>query len=269
MKKQKQAGLFLDGREILDLSPEERPISTVFQSYGLFPHKSVMDNIIYGFKFKGLAKKEALREGYEILKLLGLKGYENRKIHQLSGGEQQRVALGRSLIIRSDLLLLDQPFSNLDAKLRLVMREEVQRIQKLFNITTIFVTHDQEDAFSVADQIILMNKGKIEQISSPMEIYSKPKGEFALDFIGRSNIKRNGRISFVRPEDIKIYSKPREATVQGVIEKSIFKGTIVEYHILIESQKLIAIELSSRESYKRGDKVYLDFKYKTIGETKN
>lgn len=256
--------VILGDREILDLSPEDRPIATVFQSYGLFPHKSVIENIIYGLKFKGFTKKEALKEGYEILELLGLEGYENRGIHQLSGGEQQRVALGRSLITKPDLLLLDEPFSNLDAKLRLVMRAEVQRIQRLFNITTIFVTHDQEDAFSVADQIVLMNKGKIEQTSSPIDIYSNPKGEFALRFIGRSNIKRDGKIKFVRPEEIKIYSKPKQNTVQGVVEKSIFKGAIVEYHIQTEAERLVAIELSSGKIYNKGDKVYLDFEYKTI-----
>lgn len=258
--------VILDNREILKLSPEERPISTVFQSYGLFPHKTVIENTIYGLKFKKVKKKEALKQGQEILEIVGLKGYDNRRINQLSGGEQQRVALARSLIVKPDLLLLDEPFSNLDAKLKLVMREEVQRIQKTFNITTVFVTHDQEDAFSVADQIILMNDGKIEQISAPMEIYNQPKGEFPLQFIGRSNIRRsNDQIEFVRPEQIILHDQPLENTLEGKIEKRIFKGAIVEYHIVTEStDKLIAIELSKDKIYQENDLVYLEFNYRAI-----
>ncbi len=257
--------VIVDNKQILKLGPEERPISTVFQSYGLFPHKSVIENTIYGLKFKKVTRKEAIKEGQEILEIVGLKGYENRRINQLSGGEQQRVALARSLVVKPNLLLLDEPFSNLDAKLRLVMREEIQRIQKAFNITTIFVTHDQEDAFSVADQIILMNKGRIEQISSPMDIYKYPKGEFPLQFIGRSNIKsRNGQVEFVRPEEIKIHDKPNKNTIEGTIKKRIFKGAIVEYYISTKYDKLIAMELSKDKTYNEGDIVYLEFEYKVI-----
>ena len=256
----------LDNREILGLEPEERPISTVFQSYGLFPHRSVIENTIYGLKFKKFTKTEAIKEGQKILEVVGLKGYENRRINQLSGGEQQRVALARSLIVKPDLLLLDEPLSNLDAKLRLVMREEIQRIQKVFNITTIFVTHDQEDAFSVADQIVLMNKGKIELISSPMEIYNHPKSKFPLEFIGRTNIKNtNGQIKFVRPEEIKIHDKPMKNTIEGKIIKRIFKGFIVEYQISVEDANLIAIELSGSKIYNENDIVNLEFEYKVIG----
>lgn len=257
--------IILGNNEISKLSPEQRPISTVFQSYGLFPHKSVIENTIYGLKFKKITKKNAVKQGQEILEMVGLKGYDNRRINQLSGGEQQRVALARSLVVKPDLLLLDEPFSNLDAKLRLVMREEIQRIQRVFNITTIFVTHDQEDAFSVADQIILMNKGKIEQISPPMEIYKGPKGEFPLTFIGRANTKNiNGQIRFIRPEEIKIYDKVMENTIEGKVLKTIFKGNIVEYHILAGDDQLIAIELSGERIYDKDDIVYLEFNYKSI-----
>ena len=256
----------LDNREILGLGPEERPISTVFQSYGLFPHRSVIENTIYGLKFKKIANNEAIKEGQKILEMVGLKGYENRRINQLSGGEQQRVALARSLIVKPDLLLLDEPLSNLDAKLRLIMREEIQKIQKVFNITTIFVTHDQEDAFSVADQIILVNEGKIEQISSPIEIYNQPKGKFSLELIGRTNIKNtSGQLEFVRPEEIKIYDEPLKNTIEGRIEKRIFKGAIVEYHISMEDANLIAIELSRGKIYNENDIVNLEFAYKVIG----
>lgn len=257
--------VILDNREILKLSPEERPISTVFQSYGLFPHKSVIENTIYGLKFKRMTRKEAIKEGQEILEMVGLKGYDNRRINQLSGGEQQRVALARSLVVKPNLLLLDEPFSNLDAKLRLVMREEIQRIQKAFNVTTIFVTHDQEDAFAVADQIILVNEGKIEQISSPMKIYNQPKGEFPLQFIGRSNIKSiNGQLEFVRPEEIKLHDKPMENTIKGRIKKRIFKGATIEYHISTKYDELVAMELSRDKIYNEDDIVFLELKYKAI-----
>ncbi len=257
--------IVLDGRDILSLNPEERPTSTVFQSYGLFPHKSVIDNVVYGLKFKKYSKKKALEEGLEILQMVGLSDYENRRIQELSGGEQQRVALARSLVVKPDLLLLDEPFSNLDAKLRLTMREEIQRIQKNFNVTTIFVTHDQEDAFSVADNIILMNKGKIEQISNPIDIYKHPNGKFPLHFIGRSNIRKEDKgVEFVRPEAIEISKMPGEDLKEARILKRIFKGPIVEYIVDLKGESLVAIELSSREMYEVGDRVFLDFKIKTI-----
>ena len=197
--------------------------------------------------------------------MVGLSDYENRRIQELSGGEQQRVALARSLVVKPDLLLLDEPFSNLDAKLRLTMREEIQRIQKNFNVTTIFVTHDQEDAFSVADNIILMNKGKIEQISNPIDIYKHPNGKFPLHFIGRSNIRKEDKgVEFVRPEAIEISKMPGEDLKEARILKRIFKGPIVEYIVDLKGESLVAIELSSREMYEVGDRVFLDFKIKTI-----
>lgn len=257
--------IVLDGKNIVDLSPEERPTATVFQSYGLFPHKSVIENVMYGLKFKNYSKKDALIEGKETLKMVGLSGYEDRRINQLSGGEQQRVALARSLVVKPDLLLLDEPFSNLDAKLRLTMREEIQRIQKNFNVTTIFVTHDQEDAFSVADKIILMNKGKIEQISNPIDIYKEPNGEFSLHFIGRSNIKKeNEKISFIRPEGLNISREALKGSKKALIRKRIFKGPIVEYILDLEGEDLIAIELSSKDMYDVSEEVYVSFDLKTI-----
>lgn len=265
-QKPESGTIILDGKDISNLEPEERPISTVFQSYGLFPHKNVIENITYGLKFKNISKKDAVKEGKKILEMIGLKEYGSRRIDQLSGGEQQRVALGRSLIVKPDLLLLDEPLSNLDAKLKLILREEIQKIQRIFNITTLFVTHDQEDAFSVGDQIILMDKGRIEQISSPMEVYNKPTGKFPLEFIGRSNIKKSGeRLEFVRPERIKIHKQALKNTVQGKINKRIFKGHIVEYHISTGERELIAIELSGDQLYNENEIVNLEIPYKTIG----
>lgn len=255
----------LESRSILSLPAESRPTATVFQSYGLFPHKSVMANVSYGLKFRKISKKDGLDLARETLDLVGLKGYENRRIHQLSGGEQQRVALARSLVLKPDLLLLDEPFSNLDAKLRVQMREEIQRIQKEFNITTIFVTHDQEDAFTVADQIILMNKGRVEQVASPYDLYNEPSGEFALDFIGRSNIFRlDDGLGFVRPETIKIYKDPGPGREKARLVGVSFKGQTLEYSLELLDRKVLAVDLSRGQAFEEGEEVYIGYEIKKI-----
>ncbi len=249
--------ILLDGRNIENIGPEDRATATVFQSYGLFPHKTVIENIIYGLKFRKYKRKDALIEGKKMLEVLNLKGYENKKVTELSGGEQQRVALGRALIVKPKLLLLDEPFSNLDTKLRVTMREELLRIRDVFNITMIFVTHDQEDAFSIADRIILMNKGRIEQMDTARNIYLNPKTEFALNFLGAANIE-NG--SYIRPESINISKDGEEAIV---VEK-IFKGSYMEYIIEYKSKKYTMIRLNNEEEFKIGDKIYIEMEKREI-----
>ena len=255
--------IILNGKDITLSPPEERPISTVFQSYGLFPHKSVLENIAYGLKFKKRNKKQAREEAMEILKLVGLEGQGDKDINELSGGEQQRVALARSLVVKPKLLLLDEPFSNLDANLRVIMREEVKRLQHNFGITTIFVTHDQEDAFAVADKIILMNKGRIEQLADPYTLYNKPKDKFALNFIGKSSIiEKDNTIFYVRPEMIKLRD---DIETNAVIDKKTFKGSTIEYEILLDThQRLISMGLNTQKDFEIGDRVYADFKYEEI-----
>lgn len=249
--------IILDGENIENKDPEEREVATVFQSYGLFPHKNVMENIIYGLKFKGYNRKDAKIEGKKMLEVLNLSGYENKKVTELSGGEQQRVALGRALIVKPKLLLLDEPFSNLDTNLRVSMRKELIRIRDIFNITMIFVTHDQEDAFSIADRIIIMNKGNIEQIDTAKNIYEKPKSKFVLEFIGTSNISNE---YFVRPEDIIISDNGIDALV---IDKN-YKGALLEYIICVENKKYKMLRLNNEKELEVGNKIKVKMEKRKI-----
>lgn len=261
--KPNHGSIILNGKDITLSPPEDRPISTVFQSYGLFPHKNVLDNIAYGLKFKKKNKKEARAEALEILNLVGLEGHGDKDINQLSGGEQQRVALARSLVVKPKLLLLDEPFSNLDANLRVIMREEVKRLQHNFGITTIFVTHDQEDAFAVADKIILMNKGRIEQLADPYTLYNKPKDKFVLEFIGKSSIvESDNTISYVRPEMVELRD---DLVTNGVIEKMTFKGSTIEYEVSLDTEeRIVSMSLNTQKDFRIGDRVYADFEYENI-----
>lgn len=249
--------IILDGKNIENLEPEDREVATVFQSYGLFPHKTVLENIIYGLKFRNYKKKDAIEEGKRMLEVLNLKGYDNKRVTELSGGEQQRVALGRALIVKPKLLLLDEPFSNLDTKLRISMREELLRIRELFNITMLFVTHDQEDAFSIADRIIVMNKGKIEQIDNARNIYFNPKTEFVLNFIGSANIDNS---QYIRPESIRVTDNGEEATVVG----KTFKGFFIEYIIEYKNNKYKMIRLNNEKEFKINEKIYIEMEMREI-----
>ncbi len=203
--KQDKGNIIIENEDISKALPENRPVSTVFQSYALFPHMNVIENIIYGLKFKGYSKKEALKKGEEYLEIIGLSELKNKKISQLSGGQQQRVALARSLIVNPKVLLLDEPLSNLDAKLRIKMRKEIKEFQSKFNMTMIFVTHDQEEALSIADYLAVMNKGKLIQVGTPEEIYNNPINEFVASFIGNiNNVNINNKVELIRPEQITI-----------------------------------------------------------------
>ena len=180
--------VIFDGNNISNLPPYKRQLNTVFQKYALFPHMNIYENIAFGLRIKKLPKDEIDRKVKEMLKLVALEGYENRKIDSLSGGQQQRIAIARALVNEPKVLLLDEPLGALDLKLRQEMQIELKRMQQKLGITFIFVTHDQEEALSMSDTIIVMNKGKIQQMGTPEDIYNEPKNSFVAKFIGESNI---------------------------------------------------------------------------------
>ena len=179
--------IILDGEQINDQPPNVRDMAMVFQSYAVFPHLNVFENIAYGPRIKKFSKQEITRQVAEVLTLTELQGLENRAPNQLSGGQQQRVALARALVMHPKVLLFDEPLSNLDAKLRVQMRSEIRRIQQSLGITSVYVTHDQDEAMVLSDKIVVMNKGRIQQVGSAVEIYRRPLNRFVADFIGRAN----------------------------------------------------------------------------------
>lgn len=246
--------IYLEDRDITDIPPEKRDISTVFQSYALFPHMNVLENIKYGLKYKKLTKKEQNELALEYLKIVGLDGYEKKSIQELSGGQQQRVALARALVLYPKILLLDEPFSNLDAKLKISMREELKELQKNLKISMIFVTHDQEEALSISDKVVVMNNGRIEQIGTPEEIYYSPINEYVANFIGKSNfILKDGVKKMIRPENIKI-EKNQKGNWE-VINKE-FMGAYTILKIRNGREELyVNIQGEKGREYKLGDLV--------------
>ncbi|EPY2278116.1 ABC transporter ATP-binding protein [Clostridium sporogenes] len=256
---QDKGNIIIENEDISKIPPEDRPVSTVFQSYALFPHMNVIENIIYGLKFKGYSKREALKKGEEYLEIIGLSEFRNKKIFQLSGGQQQRVALARALIVNPKVLLLDEPLSNLDAKLRIKMRKEIKEIQSKFNMTMIFVTHDQEEALSIADYLAVMNKGELIQVGTPEEIYNNPKNEFVASFIGNINkVNINNKIELIRPEQITI--NKNHGDKEGRIKYKQFLGFYVNYFVETKDETIIVQDSSSKSKiFKEGEIVYLNF----------
>lgn len=189
-----EGAIRFNDRDVTYLPPESRNTGMVFQNYALFPHMTVFENVAYGLQARRMKKPVIQEKVARVLKLVQMDGYEGRKVHQLSGGQQQRVALARALVIEPDILLLDEPLSNLDAKLRRTTAEELRKIQKELGITTIYVTHDQEEAFSVSDRIIVMHQGNVHQIDTPADIFNRPKDTFVAEFLGHANLV-GGRIA--------------------------------------------------------------------------
>lgn len=215
----------VNGQVVNDLPPQQRKIGIVFQDYAIFPTMTVFDNIAYGLKIKKLDKAEINRSVMEYLGLVGLVGYEKRMPSQLSGGQQQRVALARALITKPEVLLLDEPLSNLDAALRLRIRKEIRKIQQALGITAVFVTHDQEEALSIADRIFVMRSGKLMQAGTPAEIYARPQNDFVADFIGKSNILY-GKVVDVQSQSLRVQTKGAEFEVRRTARDAARLGAI-------------------------------------------
>lgn len=255
--------IILNGEDISLLNPEDRNVSTVFQSYGLFNNKNVLENVAYGLKFRNVKKQDRIKKSMEILEIVGLNGYENRKVYELSGGQRQRVALARSLVINPRLILLDEPFSNLDKNLRITMRNEIKKLVKYFKMTTILVTHDQEDAFTMADRVILMNEGKIIQNSTVTELYNSPNSEFSLSFIGNSN--KLDKENFIRPEKIKFVED--ETKTSAKIAKKQFRGSFIEYELKLKDEKTLkVIELNTGKEKNIGDNVFIEYNLQKLSD---
>lgn len=243
--------VLLSDENINNIPPEKREIATVFQSYGLFTHKNVIDNVSYGLKLLKIDKHMRENRAKEMLEKVDLASYEKKKIKELSGGEQQRVAIARSMVLNPKLLLLDEPLSNLDVHLRDVMRKEIKKIQKQFGVTMIIVTHDQEDAFKLADRVIVINEGHIEQVGTPEELYKEPKNNFISNFIGENNIIDENLV--IRPEEISI---KLDSSGEGKVVDVTYLGATVEY--LVETpdgNTLKVLTMSTAERFNIGDKV--------------
>ncbi len=251
--------ILLNGKDITGLQPYERPINTVFQRYALFPHMNIFDNIAFGLKQKKMDRNTIIKKVKKVLDLVDLEGFENRKVSTLSGGQQQRVAIARAVVNEPEILLLDEPLGALDLKMRKEMQLELKAMHKELGITFIYVTHDQEEALTMSDKIVIMNQGQIQQIGTPEDIYNEPKTAFVADFIGESNIfngimtgKLRARFAggdficvddvevgthitaVVRPEDV-IICKPEDGMIKGRVTSVIFKG--MHYEITVESGK--------------------------------
>ena len=197
--------LYIGDRLVNDIAPKDRDIAMVFQNYALYPHMTVFENMAFGLKLRKVPKAEIDADIKKMLALVSMSGCEKKYPNQMSGGQQQRIAIARSLLLKPSLLLLDEPFSALDAKIRQQMREELKKIQSDLGITVVFVTHDQEEAMSLSHRIVVMNKGKFEQIGTPTEIYDKPATRHVASFIGEMNfIDKDNKTIAVRPEDVTV-----------------------------------------------------------------
>ena len=251
--------VFFEGKRLNDVPPYRREINTVFQRYALFPHLNVAENIAFGLHIKKMNAAEIKRKTREMLSLVGLSGFETRDVTSLSGGQQQRVAIARALVCEPRVLLLDEPLGALDLKLRKDMQIELKRIQQRTGITFIYVTHDQEEALTISDRIVVMNHGVIQQVGSPTDIYNEPENAFVADFIGESNIidgvmLEDRKVEFcgrefecvdsgfgtntpvdvvIRPEDLRLVYAG-DGLLQGVVESIVFKG--VHYEMMVRTE---------------------------------
>lgn len=252
--------ILIDGKSIIALPPEKRPTAMVFQSYNLWPHMTVYENLAFGLKLRKRPKAEIDASIQEHLALVSMTGTEKKYPGQLSGGQQQRIAIARSLMLKPAVLLLDEPFSALDAKIRQQMREELKRIQSELKITVVFVTHDQEEAMALSHRIVVMNKGVFEQVGSPTEIYDSPASKYVASFIGEMNfMDRDGKTLAVRPEDAAIVPEG-ETDVKGTVRMIMVLGHYVEVHVQCgEAVVKCFVDREVSDRLTLGDRVGLKF----------
>ena len=290
--------MYVDGERINDVPPNKRPTTMVFQNYALFPHMKVSENIAYGLRVNGVPREQLTTRTSEIMRLVGLQKLGDRSPAQLSGGQQQRVSLARSLVMEPKVLLLDEPLSNLDAKLRVATRLEIRRLQQRLGITSVYVTHDQEEAMVLSDRVVIMNAGRIQQVGPPAEIYSRPANRFVADFIGRVNFietsaqedssggtvpvdlfgtartlpsieatfRKGDRVLIVaRPEAIELGS-PGQLQFSASIREAVYLGSQMNYRIAVGNQVITADvpDPQVHSIYSEGDEVSISFKERSL-----
>ena len=269
----------MEDKDILSMPPHKRPLNTVFQRYALFPHLNVYENIAFGLKLKKVEPKEIDKRVRRALKMVSMTDYEDRDVNSLSGGQQQRVAIARAIVNQPQVLLLDEPLAALDLKMRKDMQMELKQMHEALGITFIYVTHDQEEALTLSDTIVVMSEGKIQQIGSPIDIYNEPVNSFVADFIGESNILNGTMIKdkevefighkfecvdsgfgqntavdvVIRPEDIYIVGNVENADFTGVVKSCIFKG--VHYEMFVETDKGFELMIQDYNAFEEGTKV--------------
>ena len=290
--------IYIENDDVTTTPPNQRPTTMVFQNYALFPHLTVFENIAYGLKIRREAMNNIRKKTAEIMRLVGLEGFEERSPAQLSGGQQQRVSLARSLIMEPKVLLLDEPLSNLDAKLRVSTRLEIRKIQQRVGITSVYVTHDQEEAMTLSDRVVIMHDGKIMQAGTPQEIYARPINRFVADFIGKANFMHGQVIDIladnaleielldkritvaepkdqfargshvllvIRPESIRLETKKPD-TLTGIVREAVYLGSQMVYEVDM-ADNILTVEVANPQEhvvFEIGEEVTLTFQEKSL-----
>ena len=285
--------IFIDDQDVTLLPATDRDVTMVFQSYALFPHMSVLENVSYGLKMAGIKKEESKEKSINTLKLIGLENFESRMPSELSGGQQQRVAVARAIVLEPKVLLFDEPLSNLDAKLRRQVREDIRGIQQKLGVTTIYVTHDQEEALAISDKVIVMNDAVIAQEGAPKDLFNKPHTKFVANFIGDANIIKakikskegfNYKISFsniscdinseldlkndvsisIRPEKIIFNDNKVENCLKAKVLSSSFVGNNYQYTLETEVGNLYAVSSDTKVFKSNNDDIFISFEKNSI-----
>jgi putative spermidine/putrescine transport system ATP-binding protein len=251
--------IFIGGRDVTDAPAQERNIGLVFQSYALFPHMTVLDNVLFPLGVRKITGAAARRQAVEALKLVRLDGLQDRRPSQLSGGQQQRVALARAVVFKPDILLLDEPLGALDRKLREELQVELKQLQRTLGVTTLLVTHDQEEALSLSDRIMVLNHGRTQQVAAPAEAYLKPANRFVAEFLGIANFIAidGGRTGLVRPERVKLEAAGVNGSAPARVVEAVYLGQMVRYHLELDggAAPMVAAVPFLGRAYAAGEKV--------------